>query len=116
MALALNDMLPTLYAQSIKLKNDFLLNLDVEAYTGNQVKRFNEDPENKFAQTETVYSSNPDNMTVGSMDMPATGAEKNIITNKDATVSITLNSDVLRRLKEFVMINISGQLGAFVNS
>lgn len=113
---ALLHTLPALHAKTLTLSEEALQMLDINKLLANIEKRYNEDADNKYASTETAYSSTPNsNQQVGTFTAGAI-KEKNVINRKDATVRVKEVSNLLSKFKELGDLRLSGFVYDFVNS
>ena len=114
---AFMHLLPTLYVKTQTLKPEVLEMISDPVKLLNNIERkYNEDANNKYAETETTYSSTPDGeMKSGSFKVPHT-KEKNLISRRDATVKLKEVSNLLTKLADVSDLKISGYVNDFINS
>lgn len=115
MTLALINVLPALYVKSLQFKTEVLEQLDPENILSNEDRRYNDEPDTKYAITETSYSQVPGDMPSGTFKLDK-GLEKNVTSRKDSTIKIRKMSDLLSKYEKLTGINAGGLLLDFINT
>ncbi len=113
---ALLHLLPTLYIRTKALSNEALGNLNPDNLLASYERYYNEDADNKYASTETTYSSTPDDSQNSGTFNLENVREKNITNRKDLTVRRREMINLIDKLTSLSKVNVSGHVLSFVNS